>query len=122
MERQSAETAATLDLVSMLDRVGGDNELLREITAIFLEEFPLLMQEIREAVESGDARKLEHAAHSLKGSVSNFGAPEAVDAAARLEMLGRAAQLSSAGDALRRLEEQFENLQPALRALASTGK
>lgn len=121
MKRQSAEIAATLDLVAMLDRVGGDNDLLREITAIFLEEFPMLMQEIREAVEAGDAKRLEHAAHSLKGSVSNFGAPEAVDAAAKLEMLGRAAQLAAAPDALSQLEEQFETLQPALRALAASG-
>ena len=45
-------------------------------------------------VAGADALKFENAAHWLKGSVANFGASAAVDAAFRLEQIGSAGQWS----------------------------
>jgi two-component system, sensor histidine kinase and response regulator len=73
-----------------LSRVGGDEELLKEIAEIFLEDYPKVLAEIQAALASGDARRLEQSAHSLKGSAGNFGAKAVVGAASRLEQLGRA--------------------------------
>ena len=64
---------SSLDRRLALSRVGGDMELLREIAALFLEECPRSLLEIHQAVTGEDAAKLENAAHSLKGSVANFG-------------------------------------------------
>ena len=89
MTRMSTDCEHRLvDRAAVLDRVGGDEELLREITCIFLTEYPRLIDEIRSAVDSRDAKRLERAAHSLKGSVSNFGAQAATEAAYRLEIIG----------------------------------
>ena len=106
-----------LDLVAVLERVGGDEELLREITAIFLEDYPSLIGEIQAAIEAKDARRLEVAAHTLKGSVANFGAQDAIEAAYRLEQLGRNCQMVEAPEALRVLETRFSLLHPALEKL-----
>ena len=103
----------------ILDRVGGDEELLREITSIFLEEYPALIGEIQAAVVSGDLKRLERAAHSLKGSVANFGAQTATDAAYRLETIGRKGQVDQASDALADLILEFQRLQPVLEELAA---
>jgi HPt (histidine-containing phosphotransfer) domain-containing protein len=107
-----------LDREAVLDRVGGDESLLKEITEIFLAEYPGLIDGIREAIQQQDPRKLEHCAHTLKGSVSNFGVDAATDAAYQLEIAGRRRRLEDAPDALRALESHFEALAPALASLA----
>ena len=108
-----------IDRTAVLDRIGGDHELLRDITAIFLAEYPALLGEIQEAVAARDAKKLERAAHSLKGSVSNFGAHAATEASYRLEIIGRRGQFEEASAALSELLVQFQQLQPLLEDLAA---
>lgn len=95
---------SVLDLKLALARVGGDQELLREIAVLFIEECPRAFAEIQEAIVAGDAAKLENAAHALKGSVANFGARDAVDAAFRLEKMGRAKEISEASGTLGELD------------------
>jgi HPt (histidine-containing phosphotransfer) domain-containing protein len=101
----------------ILDRVGGDEDLLREITAIFVEEYPQLLQEIEAAIRDRSAVRLERAAHTLKGSVSNFGAQAATEAAYRLETLGRQGKLEQAEEALPDLLSEFVQLESALHQL-----
>jgi two-component system, sensor histidine kinase and response regulator len=93
-----------LDRRAILDRVGGDTELLKEIASLFLEDCPKLLSEIRQAFQQGEQESLEKAAHSLKGSVSNFGAEAAVQAALRVENIGRQRDLAEAPQAIMRLE------------------
>ena len=119
MATAGESTACILDIAGLVDRVGGDESLLREITEIFLEEYPVLMSDIRGAIDSRDAVQLERSAHSLKGSVSNFGAADVTAAAYRLETLGRRCELGEAGEALLVLESQLERLRPALEEVAS---
>lgn len=107
-----------LDRDALLDRVGGDLEFLQEIAGLFLEDCPKLLAEIRTAVSGGDARTLEYAAHTLKGSVANFGAEAAQDAAFRLETLGRAGDLRPATEAYSVLEQEIQRFTLALAALS----
>ena len=95
---------SVLDLQLALARVGGDEQLLREIAVLFIEECPRAVAEIQKAIAAGDPAKLENAAHALKGSVSNFGARDAVETAFRLEQMGRANQMTDAGGMLPALE------------------
>jgi two-component system sensor histidine kinase/response regulator len=97
-----------------LDRVDGDWDLLKELIALFLEDYPELLRQIRDAVQAGDAQALQHSAHTLKGSVGNFCAKSAFDAAYKLEVIGRKQDLSEAGSALETLEKELELLGPVL--------
>jgi HPt (histidine-containing phosphotransfer) domain-containing protein len=106
-------------MAAALARVGGDEELLSEIAEIFLDQCPEALSEVRAAVESKDPVTLQEAAHSLKGSVGNFGAKDAFDAALRLEMMGRQQNLTDSTAALADLERALENLQPQLSKLVS---
>ena len=108
-----------IDLETILDRVGGDQELLREITGIFLAEYPALLADIQAAIEAGDAKRLERAAHSLKGSVANFGARAATDVSFQLEIMGRKGHLEHSPEAFEELLTRFRQLQPCLEALAA---
>jgi HPt (histidine-containing phosphotransfer) domain-containing protein len=110
-----------IDRAAVLDRVGDDEELLREITAIFLTEYPSQIAEIRSAIGNQDAKRLERTAHSLKGSVSNFGAQAATSAAYRLEKIGRAQEMAQAPEAFDDLVSQFQRLRPELEALSGQG-
>ena len=67
-------------------------DLLREIAALFLEDYPLSLASIHRAVEADDAAALERAAHSLKGSACNFGESDVVHAASELEIKARASE------------------------------
>jgi HPt (histidine-containing phosphotransfer) domain-containing protein len=105
--------------VAVLDRVGGDSELLQEMAQLFLEEYPSQLQAVRDAVAAGDPKAVERSAHSLKGSVGNFGAAEAHHAAFQLEMLGRQAHLDSAKSALLHLERALQSLHGEMESLAT---
>ncbi|WP_438005947.1 response regulator [Sorangium sp. So ce321] len=109
------------DRTRALERTGGDADLLRELAEVFLEECPRWMADIDEAVTSGDARKLQRAAHSLKGGVDSFGARAAFDAAFALEKMARANELGSLAEAQFALRAQVERLVPELAAFMREG-
>lgn len=108
-----------LDVESVLDRVGGDLDLLKEIVSIFEQEGPALLEEIRNAITLSDLQRLESAAHSLKGCVSTFGADNAAAAALRLEQMGRQGRMEGAEDAVADLERELGTLRPVLLELAA---
>jgi two-component system sensor histidine kinase/response regulator len=106
-----------LDRAAALARVGGDIDLLKEIAALFLDEYPRALDEMHKALAAGDAQTLERSAHGLKGSVANFGAPRAVDAAFQLEQFGRAHKLDLAPPALAALERTLATLHAELSSI-----
>ena len=103
-----------LDIEGALQRLGGDRALLVELAQFFLEDSPGLLDQVREAVRSGNARTVQRGAHSLKGLAGNFGAREAVDAASSVEESGQRGDLAAAAAALPHLERQIGWLQKAL--------
>ena len=106
-----------LDKEALLARVDGDTELLQELLALFLADCPRKLAEIRQAVANHDAKTIERAAHALKGSVSNFCAQPAFEAALKLELLGREGNLTQAEEAYEALEKEVARLLPAISAL-----
>src|SRR5207247_267676 len=58
----------------VLARVGGDRQLLAEISRLFVDDAPRHLEGIRRALDVHDGESLRRAAHGLKGSVGNFGA------------------------------------------------
>jgi CheY-like chemotaxis protein/HPt (histidine-containing phosphotransfer) domain-containing protein len=102
------------DYAAALERVGGDEDLLRETTGLLLHELPKLLGNVHAAVAGKDAGALERAAHKLKGAVSIFEARGAVVAARRLEELGRTKDLGPTTSVLQALEAEIDRLRPAL--------
>ncbi len=111
---QSRAVEQIMDINAAMEQVDGDMDLFREIASLFRDNSPALMGEIREAIGRGDGEALEHAAHTLKGSVGNFAAMVAYDAALRLEMIGRSGDLSEADRALEVLDGALRDLNDAL--------
>jgi len=106
-----------VDRAEALDLVGGDEELLREIIGIFFEEYPKLIEGISDAVQNQDSGALERFAHNLKGSVSNFGAKSATQAAFDLELMGRKGDIQRAPAVVKVLQSELVSLCSALNDL-----
>ncbi len=106
-----------LNLDEALNRVDGDRELLREMAGVFLDEYPLLLVTMQDALSHGNAQTLTYAVHTLKGSVANFAASNAFEAALKLEKIGRQGNLTQAKSALAELEAELARLAPLLTTL-----
>lgn len=103
-----------IDKHRLLARLRGDVPLLREIVELFAESSRNRMEEIHAALAGGDLQVLAQAAHAFKGSVANFSARDAVEAAVNLEQLARAGALESARVASKVLEQEIHRLETAL--------
>jgi HPt (histidine-containing phosphotransfer) domain-containing protein len=109
--------APAIDPDDVLARVDGDRELLAELAQIFREQARELMAGLTAAVAADDTRRVEQLAHTLRGSVANFGAQEAVRLAQALELGGRTGQLTGAVDLVARLETETAGIDRALAQL-----
>ncbi|HUR21518.1 MAG TPA: response regulator [Vicinamibacterales bacterium] len=95
---------------TLLRCVDGDRDLLLELTDLLRESAPAMLADIRGAVIASDARKVERAAHRLRGSISLFRASDAVHTATTLEHMGRGGDLTGALTHCDRLEDQVRDL------------
>lgn len=99
----------------------GDDSFLHDLIQIYLEDAPKRLTEIEQAAAGKDARKLTLAAHSLKGSSSNFGANRLRALSEELEQLGRQAALDGVPAKLPPLREEYARVQAELTALLPPG-
>jgi HPt (histidine-containing phosphotransfer) domain-containing protein len=97
-----------------LESVSGDESLLDEVVAIFLVESPKLVTQMEQALLDHEPRRLELAAHCLKGELGYLGVPEACEAAQKLEDAGRTGEMEGAADLLAGLRTRLAGLWAAV--------
>jgi len=117
LARPPAEPVPAADQIDRrpaLARAGGDPELLRDLIELFLDDCPKLLAEIDTAVLRRDSLTLQRCAHRLKGEVSIFDDGPAFEAADRLELIGRKADLHGAEEARDTLRRELLRLHPLL--------
>jgi len=93
---------------------GDNDEFLREITGIFLEDTPMRLKELDESLGSGELEKFIRAAHSIKGSSSNLGAFSLRSAAEKLENLSRETGLVGVEALVRDVKDEYARAAKAL--------
>ena len=106
-----------IDREAMLERVGGDMDLLRELVDLFMDDSLRLVDRISKALATKDADELEKAAHGLKGSVLNFEAKSVADVAQALETMGKNRDLTQTQNVVAELQKQIESLRAELKAM-----
>lgn len=109
-----------LDRARLLEGVGGDARLMRQLIRIFLDDSAAMLHSIRAAIDAADAEALRQAAHALKGAVANFSRQGTCEVALALEEMGRRGELADADEAFVALEKQLFRLARALMALQKT--
>ena len=115
----AGEMNDVFDRSAALAAVAGDEEFLKELVGIYFENYPQQLGAVREAIEQNNSEMLQHAAHTVKGTVGNFCSQNCIAAAFRLEQLGRAGNLHSAWEAMAVLEGEVLRLNNALTDLIS---
>ena len=123
-EEEDASSSPNVDIIdktAAMEAVGGDQDLLRDIAKIFLEECPRLMAEIAGFLEGEHPEHVAQPAHSLKGSAANLGAVATMEAASALEQVGKSGDRAAAREAHARLDAEIKRLQAELATLVEGG-
>ena len=83
-----------------------DNEIVVEIINIFIDEYPDRMETLRKNIDEKDFDQIKFNAHSLKGVVANFVAPEVQELARQLEVKGTNKDMKDVEELFNRLKEK----------------
>jgi HPt (histidine-containing phosphotransfer) domain-containing protein len=68
-----SDTNIDLDLTFLNEIADGSDEFIVESIELFLEQAPIILQEISSAINAGDLAKAATSAHSLKANLGFFG-------------------------------------------------
>lgn len=99
---------------ALLESLDNDTQLLKEVIGVFLVNCPGRLKELKAAVTARNPDRIMSASHSLRGSVSTFGAEAAVEAARKLESMGQQGKVEGVDDAYAMLEHQLVLVRSAL--------
>jgi signal transduction histidine kinase/CheY-like chemotaxis protein/HPt (histidine-containing phosphotransfer) domain-containing protein len=102
-----------------LAKMGGDEELLREVVVAFLDACEATVGAVEAAVQANDSKELRRAAHTLKGSVATLSIGPVYETALELERCGRDDCMGTAQQSYQRLQEELARLLPELRELCA---
>jgi two-component system sensor histidine kinase/response regulator len=123
-ELPAAEPVPQADVVQdtvcaqeLLDRVDGDRSFIAELLDLLRQDYPMRIGAGREALAHSDAMSLQHAAHALKGALTNLAATKASGIAAELEAMGKSGDLAQAGNKMTQLETEMTAVLEALEGL-----
>lgn len=115
-QNNSPLAEAVWNQAALRERVDHDEELLRELLAIFNEDFPRMTKSLEAAVADGDLKSTGTLSHTLKGMLLNLGGERAAAAAAKLEALARTGEETGLKDALKVFQREAADLLPELKA------
>lgn len=74
-----------LDIERALKALDGNEDLLKDLASMFVEDAPVLLDQLKVAITENDSVQARYVVHSLKGLVSTFYAKADVELAQRLE-------------------------------------
>ena len=112
---QALSRPAPWDKSEVLDRLGDDEELLRELCAIFLNESAKLLDKLTQAIAKGEPDAIMRTAHSLKGELGYLSASAAIHLTRMLEDMGHDRNISRAPESLAVLQTEMGYLWEAIR-------
>lgn len=106
------------EVLEGLRQLGSADEpgILEELISIFVEDAEVRMAALKEAFEREDRTSLREVAHALKGSSANMGAVRMSETCRKLEELTASGALEEIGEAILRLEDEYEATIAALNA------
>jgi len=114
---QDCVDSAVLADLRQLDMSCG---LLSTLITHFLEDVPNRLTALQDALQQGDAGALARVAHELNGSSGNLGVRKMRQLCVELQALGKAKDLTQAGDLLAQLVSEFELVRQRLMAEHAT--
>jgi HPt (histidine-containing phosphotransfer) domain-containing protein len=106
---------------ALLEGFGNDWGFFKEVTEVFLDDYPQQLESLRRSLGDEDAPAFRRAAHSLRGMLRNYQAEAAADKAFDLEQKGLARDLEGAGPLIEAIADDLSRLERELRRILDDG-
>lgn len=105
----SKEDILDLDILRGLKELGNDGDVLfiKEIIELYIEQAPVMIKNIKEAVLQRDALKMSQTAHAFKGASLNLGAKLLSEVCKKIEFNGKENNFTDITSLLGQLDEFF---------------
>jgi HPt (histidine-containing phosphotransfer) domain-containing protein len=122
MEKQPMVTAVERprqndwDLNELMERIDGDQELLRELLVMFREDVRINLEKTRRAIGMSDYEGLSRTAHTMKGMLKNLSMGAAAETAAALEKASLENRQGDSRQLLQKLVKELERILPEVEA------
>ncbi len=118
-EDLSPENRDIINMEEVLERLDGDEDLIRELWAVFSEDAPKQMNYLKNAIDSSDIPYTERQAHTLKSASANIGANSLREKAFQIEITAREKSLNNIPVLYEDLENEFNKVMKELNTLIS---
>ena len=105
---QSCSQKSIFDYHMMQRRMMNDEELLREIIQIYLDDTPAKLEQIKNCLDINDLPAVAREAHSLKGASLNVEAKAVAELAQKLQNTAEALNLLSTQQILQEIEQEMQ--------------
>lgn len=102
------------DRDALLERIGGDEDLIQVILQVFLEETPEIINALKLALDQDDIAGAKIQAHTLKGSCANVSAENLRALAYDIEKACREEDLAQAKTVFEQVPEAISALQSVM--------
>ncbi|GFK94487.1 Aerobic respiration control sensor protein ArcB [Fundidesulfovibrio magnetotacticus] len=99
----------------LLEKARGNRDFLKKLFAVFVDQQPGKVEEMRAALAAGDLREVAFMAHTLKGGAATMGAEVLKDRAFELEKAAKAGDSELAGQELDALGDELLETMQAMR-------
>lgn len=104
------EQTLPIDMKEALEIMGNDMKLLQECFNDFVQDYSVLLSNIKESIDASDASELNRTAHRFKGTLKYLAATDAAETAFKLEKMGEEANLDHAYETFQTLCKEIEQL------------
>ena len=104
------------DLKELMERLGGDQEFLRELLVMFREDVRMNLEKSRKEMAERDYEGLSRTAHTMKGMLGNLSMGAAAETAAALEKTSRENQQDDSKELLEKLVKELDGILPEVEA------
>ncbi len=109
------EQPVSIDKRTLLEAFGGDIDFLREVAAMFIDDYPAMLKGIEKSLKNCDGKGLRDTAHSLKGMLRSFAAETACKSVIKLEEMGHKEIFEGADQIYNNLAVEVTEIERALR-------
>jgi HPt (histidine-containing phosphotransfer) domain-containing protein len=111
--RPDTTTIPVINRKEAVDRLGGDEEIFKNIVALFLDQMPMRCRELNEAFNRSDYESLAILAHTLKSSTATVGAMTLQSMFIMLENASRERNHSAVSQLIVQLGKEFSRYRDA---------
>jgi signal transduction histidine kinase/CheY-like chemotaxis protein/ligand-binding sensor domain-containing protein/HPt (histidine-containing phosphotransfer) domain-containing protein len=106
---------AGIDMQAAMERLGGHSALLSQLLGLFAHDFEATLQQIHDAIHSGDVARAADLVHKIRGAAGNLSANELFASSMALEDRLRA-EPQSLADLLRAFVHEFDIVMTSARS------